>query len=139
MKPIRTIPENRRTHLRPILAGASRDGFPPSPSISAGLLILLLVCLLDIGNGHAQPTFTKVTNAITATLRKAFDAAWADYDNDGRVDLFLANAENQHNELFRNLGNGEFLAITNAQSGTITRDAGNSWSAAWGDYDRDGF
>jgi len=35
------------------------------------------------------------------------DAAWADYDGDGHLDLYLSNAD-AGNRLFRNLGDGTF-------------------------------
>ena len=37
-------------------------------------------------------------------------AAWADYDNDGLIDLFIA-CEQQYNRLYRNIGNGKFQEV----------------------------
>ncbi|MDE3179535.1 MAG: CRTAC1 family protein [Acidobacteriota bacterium] len=61
-------------------------------------------------------------------------AAAADYDNDGRVDLFVAGVF--HNILYRNLGNGMFEDVT-AKSGIKS----DKWSVAagWFDYDNDGW
>lgn len=61
-------------------------------------------------------------------------ATFADYDNDGWKDLFVANWG--ANTLFRNEGGKRFVDVTN-QSG-ITGDH-NSKTASWGDYDNDGF
>jgi hypothetical protein len=60
-------------------------------------------------------------------------AAVADYDNDGKPDLFVAGVNGNH--LYRNGGNGQFSDVTE-QAG-VTR---HEWSvaAAWLDYDRDG-
>jgi tetratricopeptide (TPR) repeat protein len=60
-------------------------------------------------------------------------AAAADYDNDGRVDLFVAGV--RQNLLYRNLGGGRFAEVTE-EAGI----ASDHWSvaAAWFDYDRDG-
>ncbi len=60
--------------------------------------------------------------------------AAGDYDNDGLVDLFLANYGS--NVLYRNRGDGGFDDFTEAAG-----VAGGGWSAAAGflDYDRDGF
>ncbi len=60
-------------------------------------------------------------------------AAAGDYDNDGRVDLFVAGV--RANRLYRNLGNGRFEDVT-AKAG-IRSDV---WSitGGWLDYDRDG-
>jgi hypothetical protein len=65
--------------------------------------------------------------------------AWGDYDNDGFLDLFVANGGTgmpQNNFLYHNNGNGGFAKIT---SGRIVTDIGNFVGCAWGDYDNDGF
>ncbi len=79
--------------------------------------------------------FTDVTE--TAGVRGvgyATGAAAADYDNDGRIDLFVAGV--QHNQLLRNTGNGRFEDVT-AAAGI----ANYKWSVAagWFDYDNDGW
>jgi len=60
-------------------------------------------------------------------------ASAADYDNDGRVDLFVAGVG--ANRLYRNLGNGKFEDVT-VRAG-IRSDV---WSitGGWFDYDNDG-
>jgi hypothetical protein len=60
-------------------------------------------------------------------------AAWADYDNDGDLDLYLVN-DGYANKLFGNNGNGTFTDVTTAP----LNDAGNGRGMAWGDYDNDG-
>jgi hypothetical protein len=61
--------------------------------------------------------------------------AWADYDNDGHLDLFLVN-EGLTNRLYRNNGDGTFLRVT---QGNVVTDIANSTGCSWGDYDNDGF
>jgi ASPIC/UnbV protein/VCBS repeat protein len=62
---------------------------------------------------------------------------WGDYDNDGWLDLFVPNrAVGQNDFLYHNNGNGTFTKITN---GSLVNDAADSFAAAWGDYDHDGF
>ena len=61
-------------------------------------------------------------------------AAAADYDNDGRIDLFVAGV--QRNALLRNTGDGRFQDVT-ASAGIKN----GTWSVAagWFDYDNDGW
>ena len=62
-------------------------------------------------------------------------AAVADFDGDGRVDIFVTAVG--RNRLFRNLGDGRFADVTVA-AGVAGRDDDWSTCAAWLDYDRDG-
>ncbi|HET7294241.1 MAG TPA: CRTAC1 family protein [Vicinamibacteria bacterium] len=57
----------------------------------------------------------------------------ADYDNDGRVDVYLTGLGG--NRLFRNLGGGRFADVT---AGAGVANGGFSTSAAFFDYDKDG-
>jgi len=59
--------------------------------------------------------------------------AWGDFDNDGDLDIYLAN-DGSANKLFRNDGGGNFVDATSGPLG----DTGNSWTVACADYDNDG-
>ena len=66
-------------------------------------------------------------------------AAWADFDNDGLLDLFVGNESDRMNtspcELFRNNGDGTFTDV----AATVGLDVvGLVKGVAWGDVDRDG-
>ena len=76
-------------------------------------------------------------------------AAWADYDNDGFLDLYAVNMAGPltmaaaelaqspaHNSLYHNEGSGSFADVA-AAAGVDYRGYGQA--AAWGDYDNDGF
>jgi len=78
--------------------------------------------------------FTDVTEAAgVAGAGYAMGAAAADYDNDGRVDLFVAGV--RQNQLLHNRGDGRFEDVT-SRSGIASGD----WAVAgvWFDYDNDG-
>ncbi len=62
-------------------------------------------------------------------------AAWADYDNDGDLDLFVGN-EHFPSQLFRNEGDGSFVD-TAVEAGVTNDDFAKA--AVWGDYDNDSF
>jgi hypothetical protein len=69
---------------------------------------------------------------------------WADYDNDGDLDLYLAKADmtspadpaERCNRLIRNDGDGLFVDVT-ASCGAAA-DTGVTYQATWADYDNDG-
>jgi hypothetical protein len=63
-------------------------------------------------------------------------STWADFDNDGDLDVFVSNQQDQNNFLYRNEGNGTFSRIN---EGPVVNDGGHSYSAAWVDADNDGW
>ena len=84
------------------------------------------------GNG----VFTRITDgAIVTDQGWSLGAAWADYDNDGFLDLYVSNFT-EANCLYHNNGDGTFAKIT---EGEIVTDNFNTYSASWADYDNDGF
>ena len=60
--------------------------------------------------------------------------AWADFDNDGFVDLYVCNFSGS-NALYHNLGGGIFEDVTGASG---TGDVSSSFGCVWADYDEDG-
>ncbi len=85
---------------------------------------------------NGNDTFTDVT--ISAHVRGrgwGFGCVAADYDNDGKTDLFVTNFGS--NTLYHNNGDGTFADVTS----TAGVGGGNVWhtGAAFGDYDGDGF
>lgn len=84
-------------------------------------------------NNH-NGTFTDVTAGSGLDIEMyGLGVAIADYDNDGREDVYITALEGDH--LFHNEGNGKFRDVTK-QSGIQNANFGTS--AAWFDYDRDG-
>lgn len=79
-------------------------------------------------------TFVDETRAAGLQIELyGMGASSADFDNDGRADLYVTALGRNH--LFRNTGAGRFVDVT-AQARVA--DPGFSTSAAWFDYDRDG-
>jgi hypothetical protein len=66
--------------------------------------------------------------------RNSLQATWADYDEDGDPDVFIANDWAPDN-LFRNDGESGFTDVT--KEAGIT-EFGFAMGATWGDYDNDG-
>jgi len=80
--------------------------------------------------------FVDVTAAVGLdrnNRRFSLAAAWADYDNDGDADLYVANDFGRNN-LYRNDG-GTF---TDVAGETGTQDQAAGMGVAWADHDSDG-
>lgn len=85
-------------------------------------------------------TFSDVTAAAgldTNNRRWSFAAAWEDYDDDGDLDLYVANDYGRNNLYQNRIAQGEprFVDVT-AQLGV--EDSASGMGVTWGDYDRDG-
>ncbi|MEW6752974.1 MAG: VCBS repeat-containing protein, partial [Candidatus Latescibacterota bacterium] len=59
----------------------------------------------------------------------------ADYDNDGDLDLYVIQGDEEPNQLFRNEGGTRFTEVA-GQAGVDAATIGTG--ASWGDYDNDG-
>ena len=103
------------------------------------LLGVIAAWLLAEAQGQpvAEAPFTRITNGVIgAELAMSVPAAWGDYDNDGWLDLFVGNWHT-NNWLFRNNQDGTFTKVTSsAVSGSASA---LPFSAAWADYDNDGW
>lgn len=86
---------------------------------------------------NGDGTFTDVTKeAGLLDPVNSICASWADFDNDGYLDLFIC-CEKQPNRLYRNKGDGTFEEIA-AKAGV--QGSGEACKGcAWIDYDNDGY
>lgn len=97
---------------------------------------------LKLYNNNGDGTFNPVSGGVVTSQLAFYDApTWADYDNDGFVDLFVSNNGTPNdtggtNLLFHNKGDGTFTKVT---SGAVVHDIGVGTCALWADYDNDGF
>ena len=76
---------------------------------------------------------------LTSDVENSTASAWADYDNDGDLDIFVGttgtDTDGHMSHLYRNDGNGSFTKVT----GTVVEDSSNYCKcAAWADIDNDG-
>ncbi len=89
----------------------------------------------------ADGTYEDVSekSGIVPVKGKSLGVAFADFDDDGWTDVFVAN-DNSEQQLFRNLGNGKFEDIALA-AGAAFDDKGKYFSGMGvdaADYDNDG-
>jgi Na+-translocating ferredoxin:NAD+ oxidoreductase RnfD subunit len=90
---------------------------------------------LYYNNGDGTFTDVAVAAGVADPPRPTNGAVWADYDNDGWPDLLVLS--DGHLTLYHNNRNGTFTDVTkHAGLASVT---GRFMSAAWGDYDNDGY
>ncbi len=89
------------------------------------------------GDGTFEDVSAK--SGIAGHIGKGMSIAFADYDQDGRMDVFVTN-DKIPNFLFHNLGNGKFEEVA-LDAGVALPDTGKGVSAMgadFRDYDNDG-
>src|SRR6185369_7826974 len=90
------------------------------------------------GDGRFRDV-TKTANVGGGSQTNSYSAAWADYDRDGLLDLYVANGSQQapaKNFLYHNEGAGRFREVADT-AGVGGNES--SLGCAWGDYDDDGW
>ena len=105
-----------------------------------GPVIGALACLFLSFGSIARATFTEQSATLFGSTQSinSRSASLADFDNDGDLDIFF-QAVSTGQRFYRNnlIGTGSFT-FTNVTSSMLPSGVGDSWSAAWGDYDGDG-
>lgn len=91
---------------------------------------------------NGEEGFLELTDfsGLNQETRKSYGASFADYDNDGDLDLFIANYNwamtEMLNELYANNGDGTFTEVTVAAG--FGEDIKQSFIGEWTDLNEDG-
>ncbi len=86
-----------------------------------------------IYRNDGNDVFTNSGISLTPVLNSSVD--WGDYDNDGYLDILLTgwSGSTRVSKIYKNDGNGGFTSSGISLTGVMRS------SAAWGDYDNDGY
>ncbi|MDA3854379.1 MAG: FG-GAP-like repeat-containing protein [Bacteroidales bacterium] len=88
-------------------------------------------------NNSGDGQFEKVTSGdLVSDGGDSHGSVWADFDNDGDLDLLVTNDQDQVNFLYMNQGDGTF--VKDPQQSVCAKN-GNSFATAVGDLNKDGF
>ncbi|MEN8249454.1 MAG: FG-GAP-like repeat-containing protein [Bacteroidota bacterium] len=82
-------------------------------------------------------TFTRITEGdLVRDGGVSRAASWGDYDNDGDLDLFIANQRNpEFDNLYQNNGDSTFTRLL---EGIVVSEEGRADPGGWVDYNNDG-
>ncbi|MFD2727060.1 FG-GAP-like repeat-containing protein [Hyunsoonleella rubra] len=120
--------------------------------------VIILLFLLHSNVLHLFPQqFKEISSeARLNNISKSNAISVADYDQDGLLDIFIVarlefdeNNPNSYSKLFKNIGNGSFINVTEdaklnefvfqESSQLETRSLGNKIGASWGDFNNDSY
>ena len=95
--------------------------------------------LLFKGQGNGTFMYVSPQAGIIQSSDRGRGGFWVDYDNDGKLDLFVKNYATS-NRLYKNNGEGAFTEVA-AQAGLADATAGEDFGSicSFADYDNDGF
>jgi hypothetical protein len=108
-------------------------------TLAAGVFFIMVLSACADGSGEGattppgDPSFQRHQPDLFSTFG-AQPLAWADFDSDGDLDLFVGFGGEEANRLYRN-DQGTFVDVA---SEVGLADVPETRAAAWGDYDGDG-
>lgn len=100
----------------------------PSLKIFSAIILVFIFSQNLFSQNFVKITDTNNPIVTENTSGNYFGCAWIDFDNDGKLDLFINKSV-----IFKNLGNGNFTKLTGAMADQVNT-LGNSWA----DYNNDG-
>ena len=131
--------------LNLVLTDYNNDGHPDVLVLRGGWWGKFGEYPLSLLRNNGDGTFDDVTEeAGLLTSGPTQTAAWADYDGDGWLDLFVGHESKPGNvyacQLFHNNHDGTFTMVRtpDAAPGKMSVDLGFVKGVAWGDYNNDG-
>ncbi|MBN1465911.1 VCBS repeat-containing protein [candidate division KSB1 bacterium] len=89
------------------------------------------ILYVNDGTNHFSKSQDRV---IGEPSDKTYTCGWADFDNDGDLDIYLANEGDDR--LFEQVRPGEFLQVG---SDRMAPNSSSAVGCSWGDYDNDGY
>ena len=133
------------------IASGDADGDGDEDLFVTNLVGETFVLYRNDGKGNFEDVRVEAGLSAPTAAFTGFGTDWFDYDNDGWLDLFIANGAvnviealrgqplpfRMRNQLFRNTGAGRFVE-TSAAAGPELARTGVSRGAAFGDIDNDG-
>ena len=126
--------------LNLLQADYDNDGFTDILALRGGWLAEKGQHPNSLFRNNGDGTFTDVTYGagLADANHPTQTAAWADYDNDGDLDLYVGNESTDRHrapcQLFRNDGKGTFQDVANEAG--VTNDRFTK-AVVWGDFDGD--
>lgn len=135
--------------LNMVLTDYNNDGHPDVLVLRGGWWGKFGEYPLSLLRNNGDGTFDDVTEEAGLNVKgPGQTAAWADYDGDGWLDLFIGHeskpGEEHPSQLFHNNHDGSFTEIkapggpSTAMSGLLGSNLGFVKGVAWGDYNNDG-
>ena len=100
--------------------------------------------MLYMNDGVSGGGFTELALAAgvaysgEGVIQGCMGAAVADYDNDGRLDIFVSNFADEFNTLYRNDGSGLFSDLSFPSRVASSGRTEVAWGTTFFDYDNDG-
>ncbi len=90
----------------------------------------------DLYHNNGDGTFTNVSSSVICqSIANGAGSSWADYDNDGDMDLFIGGSLPGPGYLYRNNGDATFSEVVDHGLGM---SFGRAYGGVWGDCDNDG-